>query len=137
MVRGSIYDNMKLSRRIFFSHEPLWKKAEAVESFMFLQKQRVDKRLLKVNIFVAFCSFFLGNLAMVQLGEQLKISGRQLKSSRVGQQHYILHISTSFWWNNHPKIQQNILLHSGMTTSNILIETQCFCCLKTQSVLNI
>ena len=81
MVRGSIYDNMKLSRRIFFSHEPLWKKAEAVESFMFLQNQRVDKRLLKVNIFVAFCKFFLGSLTVVHSGGQLKISGIQLKSS--------------------------------------------------------
>ena len=53
--------------------------------------------------------------------------GRQLRSFRVGQQHldffvFQPHLDEKY----HPKLQQNILLHSGMIMTNSLVQTQFF-----------
>ena len=47
--------------------------------------------------------------------------GRQQKSSRAGQQNIFFIFQPDFNEEISPKMQQNILLHSGMITPNILV----------------
>ena len=76
-----------------------------------------------------FRSFFLGTLTVVHRGRQQKSGSRQQKSSRVGQQNNFLIIWPYFIKKNHPKVQQNILLHSSMITPDIGLN-YIFYCLK-------
>jgi hypothetical protein len=52
--------------------------------------------------------------------------GRQWKSSRAGQQNTFFIFQPDFNVEYNPKMPQNILLHSGMITPNILVETKFF-----------
>ena len=62
--------------------------------------------------------------------------GRQWKSSIARQQNICFIFQPDFDIKYHPKVQQNILLHSGMIMPNILASTN-FLLSKNKSVLNI
>ena len=105
-----------------------------------------ELKLLEVvqyYVFVAFCSFFPCSLTVFIHGRQQKSGGRQQKSSRADKQQFSIGLDnekalelenrTIFSYFSlllikkyHPKMQQNILLHSGMITPNILVKTQFF-----------
>ena len=59
--------------------------------------------------FVAFCSFFPGSLTGFHKGRQLKSGGRQLKSSRAGQQNIVFHILGPHF--SIKEITQNVTKH--------------------------
>ena len=130
----TVFESIK--RALYKTHNE-WKKerkiSEARGESHFLMDRCISRRKYTYGIWgsmysfstsclLHFVAFFQCSFTVVYRGRQRKSGGRQWKSSRAGQQNIFFIFQPDFNIEiYHPKMQQNILLHSGMITPNILV----------------
>ena len=106
------------------------------------------KNMLKTFNIINFAAFFRVDLLLCIEVEKEKVGlenekalklfsiGVQWKTSKAGQRNNLLIFILISLQKHFPNMQQNILLHSGMITPNILLLNSIFWCLKTISIFS-